>query len=125
MEQDFRKKNFRGAKIEDIILEVENLCRLCEEKARDCNDSETKRFYEGMAIAYITILVKLKGNFDYVEPAVIEELYHALERTSNATNIGCSFCSRSQEEVGQLAFGPGVAICNECLEFGKKIIEYK
>ena len=32
MEQDFRKKTFRGAKIEDIILELEKLSSLCEAK---------------------------------------------------------------------------------------------
>ncbi len=36
-----------------------------------------------MAIAYTTIAKKLKGDFDYLEPKVIDELYHALEKTSN------------------------------------------
>lgn len=34
MDQEFRKKTFRGAKIEDMILELENLSALCEEKAQ-------------------------------------------------------------------------------------------
>ena len=130
MEQDFRKKTFRGAKIEDIILELEKLSSLCEEKSKSSDQLERQRFYEGMAIAYTTIAVKLKGDFDYIEPKVIDELYNALEETSNPSSINktenvttCSFCRRSKEEVGELAMGPGVSICIECLEFGTEVIK--
>ena len=129
MDQEFRKKIFRGAKIEDIILELERLGTLCEEKAQNCVLIERQRFYEGMAIAYTTIAVKLKGNFDYIEPKVIDELYDALEKTSSIKTKGtkeqienCSFCLRSKDEVGNLAFGPGVAICTECLQFSTEVI---
>lgn len=129
MDQEFRKKTFRGAKIEDVILELEKLSTLCEEKAKKSDQLERQRFYEGMAIAYTTISVKLKGEFDYIEPKVIDELYNALEKTSNP-NISsttpienCSFCQRSKEEVGELAMGPGVSICIECLDFGKEVIK--
>ena len=129
MEQDFRKKIFRGAKIEDIILELERLGILCEEKAQNSVVIERQRFYEGMAIAYTTIGVKLKGEFDYIEPKVIDELYDALEKTSNVKTKSktehienCSFCLRSKDEVGNLALGPGVAICLECLQFGTEVI---
>lgn len=130
MEQDFRKKTFRGAKIEDIILELEKLSSLCEEKSKRSDQLERQRFYEGMAIAYTTIAVKLKGDFDYIEPKVIDELYNAIEKTSNPNIINntqhvatCSFCRRSKEEVGELAMGPGVSICTECLEFGTEVIK--
>lgn len=130
MEQDFRKKTFRGAKIEDVILELEKLSTLCEEKSKSSDQLERQRFYEGMAIAYTTIAVKLKGDFDYIEPKVIDELYNALEKTSNPNSISntehvttCSFCRRSKDEVGELAMGPGVSICIECLEFGKEVIK--
>lgn len=130
MEQDFRKKTFRGAKIEDVILELEKLSSLCEEKSKSSEQLERQRFYEGMAIAYTTIAVKLKGDFDYIEPKVIDELYNSLEKTSNPNNISntehistCSFCRRSKEDVGELAMGPGVSICGECLEFGTEVIK--
>ena len=130
LDQDFRKKTFRGAKIEDIILELEKLSLLCEEKSISSEQIERKRFYEGMSIAYTTIAVKLKGDFDYIEPKVIDELYNALEKTSNSKNIShteqvstCSFCRRSKEEVGELALGPGVSICSHCLEFGAEVIK--
>ena len=64
MEQDFRKKTFRGAKVEDLIKELENLSTLCEGKSEQSAHIERQRFYEGMAIAYTTIAVKLKGEFD-------------------------------------------------------------
>ncbi|WP_054954927.1 ClpX C4-type zinc finger protein [Paenibacillus dakarensis] len=130
MDQDFRKKTFRGAKIEDMILELEKLSKLCEEKSKSSDQLERQRFYEGMAIAYTTIAVKLKGDFDYIEPKVIDELYNTLEKTTNQNSISniehvatCSFCRRSKEEVGELAIGPGVSICIECLEFGTEVIK--
>ncbi|UQZ35182.1 hypothetical protein C2I18_17625 [Paenibacillus sp. PK3_47] len=127
--EDFRKKNFRGAKIEDMILELEKLSSLCEEKANSSDQLERQRFYEGMATAYTTITVKLKGDFDYIEPKVIDELYSSVEKVSpdhasSAQHLeSCSFCRKSKEEVGALAMGPGVSICSECLEFGAEVIK--
>jgi len=127
-------EDFRGAKIDDVILELEKLSSLCEEKSQICNQLESQRFHEGMAIAYKTIAIKLKGDFDYIDPKVIDELYNALERNSlpndnnNTSNNNkarleiCSFCSKSKEEVGMLAMGPGVSICSGCLEFGTEVI---
>jgi len=109
-------------------LELEKLISLCEEKSKSSDQLERQRFYEGMAIAYTTIAVKLKGEFDYIEPQVIDELYNALEKPSDPSSIKtehvatCSFCRRSKEDVGELAMGPGVSICIECLEFGTKVI---
>lgn len=130
MDQDFRKKTFRGAKIEDLLMELEKLSSLCEEKSKSSEQLERQRFYEGMAVAYTTIAVKLKGDFDYIEPKVIDELYSSLEKTSMPNSQAkqhqpevCSFCHRSREEVGELALGPGVAICSECLEFGSEVIK--
>ena len=28
----------------------------------------------------------------------------------------CNFCGKSQDEVGRMIIGPGVNICNECIE---------
>lgn len=83
-----------------------------------------------MAIAYTTVALKLKGEFDYIESTVIDELYSAVENTLHPKNIRktehvdvCSFCRRSKEEVGELAMGPGVSICRECLQFGTEVIQ--
>ena len=34
----------------------------------------------------------------------------------------CSFCGRSQNEVEQLLIGPGVNICNECIDLCSSIL---
>jgi ATP-dependent protease Clp ATPase subunit len=34
----------------------------------------------------------------------------------------CSFCGKSQEEVRTLVSGPGVFICDECVELAQEII---
>ena len=35
---------------------------------------------------------------------------------SNDELLSCSFCSKNQDEVKKLIAGPGVYICNECVD---------
>ncbi|NLC11261.1 MAG: AAA domain-containing protein, partial [Firmicutes bacterium] len=37
--------------------------------------------------------------------------------------LKCSFCGKSQEQVRKLVAGPGVYICDECIELCNEIIE--
>ena len=37
--------------------------------------------------------------------------------------LKCSFCSKTQDQVKRLIAGPGVYICDECVELCKEIIE--
>jgi ATP-dependent Clp protease ATP-binding subunit ClpX len=39
------------------------------------------------------------------------------------TNLRCSFCGKSQDEVEKIIAGPTVYICNECIELCNDIIE--
>lgn len=41
---------------------------------------------------------------------------------SKEENLKCSFCSKSQEEVKKIVAGPGVYICDECIELCNDII---
>ena len=38
-------------------------------------------------------------------------------------NMSCSFCGKSQEQVDKLIAGPGVYICDECVNLSKEIID--
>ena len=38
------------------------------------------------------------------------------------TTVCCSFCGKPQEEVGRLVAGPGVFICNECIELCESLL---
>lgn len=38
-------------------------------------------------------------------------------------NIRCTFCGKQQDEVHRIIAGPGVYICNECVELCHEIIE--
>ncbi|MFP7174707.1 hypothetical protein [Priestia filamentosa] len=69
-----------------MILELENLSALCEEKSQKSEEMGRQRFYEGMAVAYTTLTIKLKGECDYIEPAVIDELYKPMEKHLNRVN---------------------------------------
>ncbi|OLN22287.1 hypothetical protein BTO30_10695 [Domibacillus antri] len=108
-----------------MILELEKLSRLCEEKINESQQLERQRFYEGMAVAYTTIALKLKGGFDYIEPAVIDELYSSMEkvRPEQPQMDTCSFCRQPKKEMNELVAGPGVSICGDCLSFGKEVLE--
>ena len=37
--------------------------------------------------------------------------------------LKCSFCGKVQEQVKKLVAGPGVYICDECIELCNEIIE--
>ena len=41
----------------------------------------------------------------------------------SADLLKCSFCGKSQKQVQQLIAGPGVYICDECVELFNEIIE--
>ncbi|EOH99383.1 ATP-dependent Clp protease ATP-binding subunit ClpX [Enterococcus sp. 7E2_DIV0204] len=42
---------------------------------------------------------------------------------SNNGAVRCSFCGKTQEEVKKIVAGPGVYICNECIDLCKEIID--
>ena len=42
---------------------------------------------------------------------------------NNNQNVRCSFCGKAQENVRRLVAGPGVYICDECVEICTSIIE--
>jgi len=41
----------------------------------------------------------------------------------NKKKLVCSFCGRSQAEVKRIIVGPGVSICNECVDLCKQILD--
>ncbi|MBP1991108.1 ClpX C4-type zinc finger protein [Paenibacillus eucommiae] len=148
MTEDFRKKNFRGAKIEDMIDYLEAMIQDSEKHIVKTDDPLRQRFFEGMTIAYTMIAMKLKNDFDYKEftdKNVSEHIYQAViqmdmkeglqaytaEATTGAIAAeinadaarSCSFCSKTEDEVQKLVHGPNVAICNHCLDFGKQLLE--
>ena len=42
--------------------------------------------------------------------------------TSTPEALCCSFCAKSQMDVAKLVAGPGVFICNECIDLSNQII---
>jgi ATP-dependent Clp protease ATP-binding subunit ClpX len=46
-----------------------------------------------------------------------------LSRYDEKKQLKCSFCGKSQEQVKRLVAGPGVYICDECIELCSEIIE--
>ena len=42
---------------------------------------------------------------------------------SGSYNLNCSFCGKGQREVRKLIAGPGVYICDECIQLCNDIIE--
>ena len=46
-----------------------------------------------------------------------------MSKNQNEKTVKCSFCGRSQEQVKRLVAGPGVYICDECIELCYDIID--
>lgn len=46
-----------------------------------------------------------------------------MPRYDDKKQLKCSFCGKSQEQVRRLVAGPGVYICDECIELCSEIIE--
>ena len=44
-------------------------------------------------------------------------------KESSTDPLKCSFCGKSQKQVIKLIAGPGVYICDECIELCVEIIE--
>ncbi|AUJ30008.1 MAG: ATP-dependent Clp protease ATP-binding subunit ClpX [Liquorilactobacillus hordei] len=45
------------------------------------------------------------------------------ENTDSNEPVMCSFCGKSQDQVKKIVAGPGVYICNECIDLCKDIID--
>ncbi|WP_326716753.1 ATP-dependent Clp protease ATP-binding subunit ClpX [Vagococcus jeotgali] len=45
------------------------------------------------------------------------------DNINDGSEVRCSFCGKSQDEVKKLVAGPGVYICNECIDLCKEIID--
>lgn len=46
-----------------------------------------------------------------------------MQKNENNKNIKCSFCGKTQDSVEKIVAGPGVYICNECIQVCSNIIE--
>ena len=42
---------------------------------------------------------------------------------NNTRNVKCSFCGKPQDSVKKIIAGPGVYICDECINVCQEIIE--
>lgn len=45
------------------------------------------------------------------------------DNSNETTTVRCSFCRKAQDEVKKIVAGPGVYICNECIDLCKNIID--
>ncbi|WP_122646927.1 ATP-dependent Clp protease ATP-binding subunit ClpX [Enterococcus mediterraneensis] len=45
------------------------------------------------------------------------------DNSNGSEKVRCSFCGKTQEEVKKIVAGPGVYICNECIDLCKEIID--
>ena len=46
-----------------------------------------------------------------------------MTKVEDSSVVRCSFCGKAQEDVHRIIAGPGVNICNECVELCREIIE--
>ncbi len=59
-----------------------------------------------------------------IAPVHKEEVQHTMARIGDGGDLlKCSFCGKSQKQVKKLIAGPGVYICDECIDLCNEIIE--
>ena len=46
-----------------------------------------------------------------------------MAKNDTPKNVRCSFCGKAQESVRKIVAGPGVYICDECIDLCNSIIE--
>ena len=46
-----------------------------------------------------------------------------MAKNDTPKGVKCSFCGKTQDSVRKIVAGPGVYICNECIELCNEIIE--
>jgi ATP-dependent Clp protease ATP-binding subunit ClpX len=57
------------------------------------------------------------------KPSYGKRTVRTKKMTDHFEPFTCSFCGRSEEEVGRLVAGPGVFICDECIDLCSDIID--
>lgn len=77
--EDYRKKMFRGAKIEDCIMEFQNRHQRAREQMNEAAEPGEKRFFEGIALAYQMAAQKLRWEFDYKKEEWEQEITQKIE----------------------------------------------
>nr|WP_283777548.1 ATP-dependent Clp protease ATP-binding subunit ClpX [Loigolactobacillus coryniformis] len=50
-------------------------------------------------------------------------MIYVFDNTETDGPVNCSFCGKSQDQVKKIVAGPGVYICNECIDLCKEIID--
>jgi len=57
--------------------------------------------------------------YEIVEKA---KKYDQLAKLNRSHEVSCSFCGKSQSAVKKIVAGPGVFICDECVELCNEIL---
>jgi hypothetical protein len=130
MVNDFEKKLFSSQTVEGLIGDLEKFVQEMTKAIGNNEDVERKRFYEGMAVACKLIAMKLKGEFEHIDETLLNQVYENIKILDNEkkhdskfmieTKERCSFCFQHKEP---LVKGPFASICEECLQFGMKVME--
>ena len=82
-----------------------------EELLRDHNKLNAE--YKGKARRYILKLLQLQR----AEQGLDRQIYKFTGSLAvDGPDIRCSFCGRTPEQVERMFSGPGVYICNECVD---------
>jgi hypothetical protein len=58
----------------------------------------------------------------HVRSRQTEEIMPTTGRTPAAELVQCSFCGKTQNKVSKIIAGPGVYICNECIDLSNVIL---
>lgn len=101
------------------------LLRLYPPRWRDRYELEVRSVLEDHAVRLITLVDLIVGAID----ARLDPAYQSEERfMSGSESAGrrkdsrCSFCGKGQDQVRKLVAGPGVYICDGCVELCNEVL---
>ena len=93
------------------------LLRLYPRRWRDRYESEMRALLEEHPVRPRTLTDLLAGA---LRARVEEE--ESMARTRSANAARCSFCGKGRDQVTKLIAGPGVYICDKCIELCNEVL---
>ncbi len=89
---------------------------------RDRYESEVRVVLEEHRVRLATLADLVAGAVDArLDPAYRSE-ERIMSRSSRGPYLRCSFCGKGQDQVQRLVAGPGVFICDRCVELCNEVL---
>jgi len=101
------------------------LLRLYPQRWRDRYETEVRAVLEDHPVRLITLADLIAGAIDArFDPAYKPEegFMSGSKKQNRSEYTGCSFCGKGKDQVRKLVAGPGVYICDGCIQLCNEVL---